>query len=40
VSELSFEREHPVMSPEDGCEKAVAYLRPLIIKKPLTSAWW
>lgn len=37
---LSFEHEDPVMSPEDGCEKAIAFLRPLIIKKPLTQAWW
>jgi sugar phosphate isomerase/epimerase len=37
---LSFEHEDPVMSPEDGCEKAIAYLRPLVIKKPLTKAWW
>ena len=37
---LSFEHEDPVMSPEDGCEKAIAFLRPLIIKKPLTKAWW
>ena len=37
---LSFEHEDPVMSPEDGCEKAIAYLRPLVIKKPLAQAWW
>ena len=37
---LSFEHEDPVMSPEDGCEKAIAYLKPLIIKKPLATAWW
>jgi sugar phosphate isomerase/epimerase len=37
---LSFEHEDPVMSPEDGCEKAIAFLRPLIIKKSLTSVWW
>jgi sugar phosphate isomerase/epimerase len=37
---LSFEHEDPVMSPEDGAEKAIAYLRPLVIKKPLTSVWW
>ena len=37
---LSFEHEDPVMSPEDGCEKAIAFLRPLLIKKPLTGAWW
>lgn len=37
---LSFEHEDPVMSPEDGLEKAIAFLRPLLIKKPLTQAWW
>ena len=37
---LSFEHEDPVMSPEDGCEKAISFLRPLIIRKPLASAWW
>ncbi len=37
---LSFEHEDPVMSPEDGCEKAIAFLRPLVIEKPLTTAWW
>ncbi len=37
---LSFEHEDPVMSPEDGAEKAIEYLRPLIIKKPLTRVWW
>jgi sugar phosphate isomerase/epimerase len=37
---LSFEHEDPVMSPEDGAEKAIEYLRPLMIKKPLTKVWW
>jgi sugar phosphate isomerase/epimerase len=37
---LSFEHEDPIMSAEDGLEKAIAYLRPLMIKKPLTQAWW
>ena len=37
---LSFEHEDPVMSPEDGAEKAIAYLRPLVIKKPLARVWW
>jgi sugar phosphate isomerase/epimerase len=37
---MSFEHEDPVMSPEDGAEKAIAYLRPLIIKKPLKAVWW
>jgi hypothetical protein len=29
-----------VMSPEDGAEKAIEHLRPLMIKKPLTRVWW
>jgi sugar phosphate isomerase/epimerase len=37
---LSFEHEDPVMSPEDGCEKAISFLRPLVIGKPLASPWW
>jgi sugar phosphate isomerase/epimerase len=37
---LSFEHEDPVMSPEDGCEKAIEFLKPLIIRKPLARAWW
>jgi hypothetical protein len=31
------------MSEEDGCEQAISFLRPLIIKKPLgpeSTAWW
>jgi hypothetical protein len=34
------EHDYPVMSPEDGAEKAIAYLRPLIIRKPLAKVWW
>ncbi|NIM99678.1 MAG: TIM barrel protein [candidate division Zixibacteria bacterium] len=37
---LSYEHEDPVMSREDGCEKTIEYLRPLIIKKPLEEVWW
>jgi sugar phosphate isomerase/epimerase len=37
---ISFEHEDPVMSPEDGAEKAIEYLRPLVIRKPLTKVWW
>jgi sugar phosphate isomerase/epimerase len=37
---LSFEHEDPVMSPEDGAEQAIAFLKPLMIKKPLKSVWW
>ncbi len=37
---LSYEHEDPIMSPEDGCEKAIQFLRPLIIKKRLAQPWW
>jgi len=37
---LSYEHEDPVMSREDGCEKTIAFLRPLIIKAPLEKVWW
>lgn len=37
---LSFEHEDPVMSPEDGAEKAIDFLKPLVIKKPLKQVWW
>ncbi len=37
---ISFEHEDPVMSPEDGAEKTIAFLKPLIIKKPLREVWW
>ncbi|MGA2379872.1 MAG: sugar phosphate isomerase/epimerase [Spirochaetia bacterium] len=37
---MSYEHEDPVMSPEDGAEKTVAFLKPLVIKKPLTKVWW
>ena len=37
---LSFEHEDPVMSPEDGAEKCIQFLKPLIIKKPLEKVWW
>jgi len=37
---LSFEHEDPVMSREDGCEKAFEFLKPLIIKAPLHQVWW
>jgi len=37
---LSYEHEDPVMSREDGCEKCIAYLKPLIIKAPLEKVWW
>lgn len=37
---LSYEHEDPVMSREDGCEKCIQFLKPLIIKKPLEKVWW
>jgi len=37
---MSYEHEDPVMSPEDGAEKAIQYLKPLVIRKPLTRVWW
>jgi sugar phosphate isomerase/epimerase len=37
---LSYEHEDPVMSPEDGAEKAIQFLKPLIIKKPIKKIWW
>jgi len=32
---LSYEHEDPIMSREDGAEKCIEFLKPLIIKKPL-----
>jgi sugar phosphate isomerase/epimerase len=32
---VSYEHEDPVMSREDGAEKCIEFLKPLIIKKPL-----
>ena len=37
---LSYEHEDPVMSREDGVEKTIAFLKPLIIKKRLEKVWW
>lgn len=37
---LSYEHEDPVMSREDGCEKCIAFLKPLIIRAPLEQVWW
>ncbi len=37
---MSYEHEDPIMSREDGCEKAIAYLKPLIVKHPLKNIWW
>lgn len=39
---LSYEHEDPVMSREDGCEKNIDFLRPLVIKSPLKDwgVWW
>lgn len=37
---ISYEHEDPVMSREDGCEKCIEFLKPLLIKKPLEQVWW
>ena len=37
---MSYEHEDPVMSSEDGVEKCIAFLKPLIIKAPLEKVWW
>lgn len=37
---LSYEHEDPIMSREDGCEKCINFLKPLIIKAPLEKVWW
>jgi sugar phosphate isomerase/epimerase len=37
---LSYEHEDPVMSREDGCEKCIQFLKPLLIRKPLEKVWW
>ena len=37
---LSYEHEDPVISREDGCEKCIYFLKPLIIKSPLKEVWW
>ncbi|MFQ6076095.1 MAG: sugar phosphate isomerase/epimerase family protein [Candidatus Bathyarchaeia archaeon] len=37
---MSYEHEDPVMSREDGCEKCIAFLKPLMIKAPLEKVWW
>src|SRR5271157_4673210 len=37
---LSYEHEDPIMSREDGCEKCLQFLKPLIIKAQLEKVWW
>ena len=37
---MSYEHEDPIMSREDGCEKCIQFLKPLIIKAPLKNVWW
>jgi sugar phosphate isomerase/epimerase len=37
---LSYEHEDPVMSREDGVEKCINFLKPLIIKGALEKVWW
>ncbi|MHC5003752.1 MAG: sugar phosphate isomerase/epimerase, partial [Planctomycetota bacterium] len=37
---ISIEHEDALMSAKEGFEKAVAYLRPMIIEQPAGEAWW
>lgn len=37
---MSYEQEDPVMSREDGSEKRIQLLKPLMIKKTLKEVWW
>jgi sugar phosphate isomerase/epimerase len=41
---MHYEHEDPVFSREEGCEKAAAFLSPLLIRKPIKSdefgSWW
>jgi len=37
---LSYEHEDPIISREDGCEKCISFLKPLIIKSTLNKVWW
>jgi len=37
---LSYEHEDPVMSQDDGAEKAISFIRPLLIKKKLERIWY
>jgi sugar phosphate isomerase/epimerase len=39
-SVLSYEHEDPVLSADDGCEQVINFLRPLVIRKTMTEAWW
>ena len=37
---LAVEHEDPTMSREDGVEKAIDFLKPLLIQKPFEGRWW
>jgi sugar phosphate isomerase/epimerase len=37
---LSIEHEDSIMSADDGLRKAIAFLDPIIIRKPAGAAWW
>lgn len=37
---ISIEHEDSLMSIQDGFEKAVAYLNPIILKQPAAKPWW
>jgi len=37
---LSIEHEDSLMSMNEGFEKAVAYLKGVILSQPMGKAWW
>jgi sugar phosphate isomerase/epimerase len=37
---ISIEHEDSLMSLEDGLEKAVAFLRQILIREKLSELWW
>ncbi len=37
---LSIEHEDSLMSVQEGFEKAVSYLRGVMVKQPAGAAWW
>lgn len=37
---ISIEHEDPILGRDEGVEKAIDYLRPLIIRAPMPTRWW
>jgi sugar phosphate isomerase/epimerase len=37
---ISIEHEDPLMSIEEGLEKAISFLKPILIQEPPAKMWW